>query len=164
MVEENQKEINPSENQGGEKQQQPPASDTLYSQLRSVSPLRDVELPDDEEDEIGIKTQSMTERSDESPKLSDLQSALKVLLPPLMRYLNVIQVSRVFPDTYNALFSLLVKDLLMEDEKLSVGEAIAYVTTALSIAIDGEGRIDIIGLYGRAAETELEKEKTKIGL
>lgn len=136
--------------------------DALWNKLRSVAPLRNIELP---EDEVAgdIEGQSMTERSAYAPKLSDLQSALQVLLPKLRSYLNVLQVSRVFPDIYNPLRDLLVKDLLMEDDALSVGEAIAYVNTALSIAIDGEGRIDVIALYGRASETEMEKEKAKVG-
>lgn len=138
--------------------------DALWSQLRSVVPLRDVELPDDEGLGADMKSQTMGERAEFAPKLSDLQSALKVLLPKLRGYLDVLQVSRVFPDIYNPLRDLLVKDLLMEDDNLSVGEAIAFVNTALSIAIDGEGRIDVIALYGRASETEMEKEKAKAGL
>ena len=136
---------------------------TLWAELQSVVPARDVELLDEGGLDTGIESQTMGERLTLAPKLSDLQSALQVLLPKLQSYLNVLQVSRVFPDIYNPLFRLLVKDLLMTDENLSVGEAIAYVNTALSIAIDGEGRIDVIALYGRASETEMEKEKAKVG-
>ena len=142
---------------------QEPKTIALYDRLKTVEPLREV-LSDeaDEEDVLGVEGRTMSEQAEFSPRLSDVQSALKLLLPKLQGYLNVLQVSRVFPDTYNALFNLLVKDMLDTDPNLTFGEACAYVYTALSIAIDGEGRIDVIGLYGKVAEQELEKEKNKL--
>ncbi len=135
-------------------------ADVLFNQLKSVSPAREVALEEGLDD---ISSGSMSERAEESPNLTDVQSALKVLLPKLKGYLNVIQVSRIFPDVYNALLELLTIDLLETDENISVVEAIFLANTVLSIAIDGEGRIDVIALYGKAAETE-SASKDKLGL
>jgi len=146
-----------------EQRNQPPEQpEDLYDSLKSVEPRRPSEPDDTKGTDAKVKT--MEEMSAESPKLSDLQSALQFLLPKLQGYLNIIQVGRVFPDIYNPLLSILVKDLLADDDEMSVATAIAYANTALSIGIDGEGRIDVIGLYGRASETEVEKEKAKAGL
>ena len=144
-------------------QEQNPNPDELYDQLKQVEPARVVPIPEDGEPD-DIKGATMGERSESSPKLSDFQSALKVLLPKMESFLDVIQVSRIFPDVYNPMFSLLVKGLLEEVDDMSMSKAIAYVNTALSIAIDGEGRIDITALYGRASETEMEKTKASAGL
>lgn len=143
---------NPEERQQSE-------ADSLFNSLRSPQPARVMDDSEEDENLGGIANESISERMEESPNLTDVQSALKVLLPKMTRYLNPLQVSRVFPDTYNALFRLLVKDLLQEDDSLSVGEAIATVTTVLSIAIDGEGRIDVIALYGKASDTEIAKSE-----
>jgi hypothetical protein len=74
-------------------------------------------------------------------------------------------MSRTFPDVYNYLFEILVKDMvkksLASGSPISVPEAMAYVNTALSISIDGEGRIDEITIAkGHIAQAEEEKNKS----
>jgi hypothetical protein len=88
----------------------------------------------------------------------------KRLFPDLIKkWLNVLLVSRVFPDSYNHYFRIFVKDLLREDREMTLAQAIAYVSTALSIAIDGEGRIEIVALAGVSHEQEMAKDN-KLGL
>ncbi len=139
-------------------------AEKLFKQMTSVIPLRDVELAEDEgEDKDTDGKETIEDRIESHPKLTDIQSALKILFPKLKGYLNVIQMARISPDAYDALFWLLVKDLLEEFEDLSMAEAIAQVRTALDIPFDGEGRIEVVALQGRASEQEFEKERNKIG-
>lgn len=143
-------------------------SDKLFEDMSGIEPPRDV----DEVEKTGGNGdgdhEDLEARIEGSPKLSDMQTAVKQLNPDLgYKHLNVIQVSRTFPDVYNPLLRILVKSLirtaLCKNIKLSVAEAIAYVNTALSISIDGEGRIDIIHCLGRAV-AEVEKDKNSMGV
>jgi hypothetical protein len=135
----------------------------LWGTLKSVEPALPVELPDDGKDGDGHET--LDDRMDSFRKLSDLQVADRRLNPDLgVAHLNTLQMSRIFPDTYNPLFRILVKGLLRRFPDMAVDEAIAKVTTATSIAIDGEGRIDEITIMGKSAEAETEKTMKKAGL
>lgn len=133
----------------------------LYNQLAGIEPPRDIPKDDEEsesEDKDGRKT--FTERVAEHPNLSDMQAFDKRLFPDLgKRHLNGIMISRVFPDNYNPLGAILVKDLLRDDEELTVGEAIAYVHVAESVAIDGEGRIDELALAGVVHQENIVKDQ-----
>ena len=138
------------------------SEEMIYQKLASVDEERDIPPVDD----LGIideQYQSLSNRMKESPKLSDMQTADKRLFPDLgYNHLNNIQVSRVFPDVYNPISRILVKDLIRNsDSDMRVAEAIATVNTSVSIGIDGEGRIDELGLAGVSHEENLEKEKTK---
>jgi len=120
----------------------------------------DVSIPDeDKPDELegggGIASRRFT------PKLTDAQTCDKRLFPDLGKeWLNNLLVSRVFPDLYNDLFEIIVKDLLIENNDMSMGEAIATAEVALSIPIDGEGRIDEIQVFsGVVNQTSEDKSK-----
>jgi hypothetical protein len=142
-------------------------SDTVYDKLSNIVPEREIEGNDELDIDISGNQQSLGERMEYAPNLSDMQTADKRLFPDMgekRKHLNILQVSRVFPDHYNPLLSMLVKDLLMNDPDLSVSEATTYAHTALSIAIDGEGRIDELQLLGGAIKTENEKTAAKLGL
>lgn len=131
----------------------------LFSRMSEIAPLRDVGLEDEDLDEGEDEHGTLEERIEGSRKLTDVQVADRRLNPELgFRHLNVMQMSRVFPDIYNPMFRLIVKDLI-KNSNLSVAEAIAYVNTSLSIAIDGEGRIDEITLLRHGAIAEEEKSK-----
>lgn len=137
-------------------------SDKAFDALSKIEPGRELDLLDDGEEGGGHKT--FSERMEESPNLSDMQTADKRLFPRMgegREHLEMLQVSRVFVDSYNPYGSVLVKDLLMKEEDLSVAEAIVLVSVAESIAIDGEGRIDVLGIAGAAKEESLLKEDKK---
>jgi hypothetical protein len=139
-------------------------SNQVWNQLKSIVPERDIAVSEDAKDG-GDEHGELESRMESSRKLTDLQVADKRLNPDLGdRYLNVLQMSRVFPDVYNAMFRILVKDLLKKHPEYTVAEAISLVSTALSIAIDGEGRIDEIHIMGKAVEAETEKAKKDAGL
>ena len=144
-------------------------SDIIYESFSEITSERNI--PSKEPDDLDIdgveRGRTLGEIMADSPNLSDMQTADKRLFPNMgekRTHLNILQVSRVFPDHYNPLLSMLVKDLLMNDPDLSVSEATTYAHTALSIAIDGEGRIDELQLMGSAIKTEQEKLNSKIGI
>lgn len=143
-----------------EEEPEPSEIDTVYQRLSGVTPERDMLLPDDG----GGGHKSLTEKLEEAPNLSDMQTADRRLFPDLdKKWLNNVEVSRVFPDIYNPLSRIFVKGLLQDSDKtLSFTEAVANVNTAMSIAIDGEGRFDELGLAGAAKEDELKKEEKKL--
>jgi hypothetical protein len=96
-------------------------------------------------------------------KKTDLQVADDRLNPDLsdkgrMPFLNFLQMGRTFPDVYNPLFRILVK-YVVKTFHFPVAEAMARVNTALSISIDGEGRIDEIALAKGLGEIKAEAEK-----
>ncbi len=149
------------------KPQEPKKDDLdLYNQLAGVIP--DAPLADDRGGDNGDGHKTLTERIEESPNLSDMQTADRRLFPDMKRpHLNRLLVSRVFPDVYNPLFRINVKDAIKSDmskplaEQQTVGEIITDINTAMSIPIDGEGRIDELGLAGVAHDEKLEVEKNK---
>lgn len=144
------------------------AGDDLYGQLSEIKPPRgDVatqevgvgELPHD--DGFG----SLADRMKLSPKMSDTQVVDRRLFPILkekLDYLNNLPVARVFPETINPLRNILVKELLQTYEDMSFAEAISIVEVALTIAIDGEGRMDIIHLFSKMSDNGDDKDKGKL--
>ena len=136
--------------------------DSVYDKLSSFTPEQEIEAFDDESELTEHKT--LTAVMAESPNLTDVQSALRQLFPKSDKpWMDNIQMARVFPDVFNPLSRLLVKDMIQNsDGDLSLAEAISIVNTDMSIGIDGEGRIDTIAIMGKAADNEIEKEKNKL--
>jgi hypothetical protein len=141
--------------------------DDLYNGLASIEPERDIALVD-ESNPSGDNHKTMKERIEESPNLSDMQTADRRLFPDMRRaHLNRAQVGRTFPDVYNPLYRINVKDAIKTDmtklpeEQQTIGEILTDVNTALSISIDGEGRIDELGLAGVAHDEKLATEAGK---
>ena len=137
------------------------SEEIIYQNMSAVEP--ELEVKDDILGDEKTEYSSLKDRMNVSPKLTDMQTADKRLFPDLgYPHLNDVQVSRIFPDVYNPMSRILVKDLIRNsDENMRVAEAIATVNTAVSIAIDGEGRIDELGLAGVSHEENMEKEKNK---
>lgn len=153
MVEENVKKT--------EEEKEPNAEvNDLFSKMSEITPLRDTELEDGDLEEDESEHGALEERIEGSRKLTDFQVADKRLNPDLgFRHLNILEMSRTFPDVYNPMFRILVKDLI-KNSNLSVAEALSYVNTALSISIDGEGRIDVIQIAkGQVTQAETEQNK-----
>jgi len=141
--------------------------DLLWKNFSEVVPEReDVIYPkdNDEETPIGEERQTLTSRMKTNPNQSEIQTIIEQAFPDLgYAYLNNLQMSRQFPDSYIPMESILVKQLLKDNPKLSVGEAKAIVATAMSIAIDGEGRIDLLGFAGvQAKQAEIEEQKRNL--
>jgi hypothetical protein len=157
----------------------------LYEQLKKAEPMRDVELPKDELIELGddeidygnggngngnggngedddfLKPRSATSALG-MKKLSDVQTAIKIMNPDLGDVdLNNLVWGRTFPDVYNPLSKMLVKDLLLRSKgrpDVSVVSIMVKVNTGLSKSIDGEAIIDHLALMGvRRAEEERDK-------
>jgi hypothetical protein len=99
-----------------------------------------------------------------SHKRSDIEIVIAKLFPEFpVKWLNALLVSRVFPDAFNHMQWLCVKELVATT-KMTVVEAVAYVYAVLSIAIDGEGRIDGIHIIGQGGQPEEAKAKTNAGM
>jgi len=135
-------------------------SDKAFDKLAAIEPEREVALGDEGEDLGGHR--SFGEKMRESPNLTDIQSLDKGMFPDMgYKHLNVLQMARVFPDKFNPYESILIKDLLMNNDDMSVAEAIVYADTPLSIALDGEGRIDKLALGGAVHADEDRKDDVK---
>jgi len=94
-----------------------------------------------------------------------MQVADKRLFPVLKEtvdWLGYLMVARVSPETYLPLRNIVVKHMLKTFPDLQMAEAVVIAETAISIAIDGEGRIDELALFGRSSEVEEEDKKNKI--
>lgn len=99
-----------------------------------------------------------------SRKKSDIEIVIAKLFPDFpVKWLNALLVSRVFPDAFNHMQWLCVKELVATT-KMTVVEAVAYVYSVLSIAIDGEGRIDGIHIIGQGAQADESKMKAGAGM
>lgn len=146
-------------------QEQPSEADKLFASMRTINPTRD-DIGDEEvPSEGGDEEQSLEERLEGGArKPSDLQVADKRLFPDLgVKHLNVQEAARIFPDNYNPLFRIQVKDLI-KNTGMSVAEAITYVNTSLSIGIDGEGRLDEIALMKNGNAGTGEEDKNRGGI
>jgi len=147
-----------------QKQDKPSGEDLLYNELSALTPEKELALVDAPESNGGGH-KTMKEQTEESPNLSDMQTADRRLFPNFGRaHLNRAEVGRTFPDVYNPLFRINVKDAIKSDmskpaeEQQTIGEILTDVNTALSISIDGEGRIDELGLAGVAHDEKLATE------
>ena len=133
-----------------------------WSKMQELMPSRsDIALEEVDDDEGDHR--SLSQRMADSPKLSDMQTFDRRLFPDLgYTHLNNLQLARIFPDSFNPLQNILIKDLLQRDDGLTVGECIATVHTSATIAIDGEGRLDELGLAGVSHEETMVKEQNKM--
>jgi len=137
-------------------------SDSLYNQLAQIKPPRSDVSTSVVEDDFGG---SLSRRMQSSPKQTDMQVADKRLFPVLKEtvdWLGYLMVARVSPETYLPLRNIVVKHMLKTFSDLQMAEAVVIAETAISIAIDGEGRIDELALFGRSSEVEEEDKKNKI--
>ena len=141
-------------------------SDMLWNSMSSAVPERDdVIYPEDEEETPKAEErQTLTGRMRTSPNQSEIQTIIDQAYPRTgYDYLDNLQMARIFPDSYIPMGSTLKKQVLKDNSKLSVGEAIAIVDTAMSIAIDGEGRIDLLGFAGvQAKQAEAEEQRRNL--
>lgn len=133
------------------------AGDSLFNQLSTISPGR-VDVAEKDINSSG----SLTDNMKVSPKRTDFQVLDDRLFPVLkegIKWINNIMVGRVFPDTINPLRNILCKHLLRSYSDMSFAEAVFIAEVALSVAIDGEGRIDAIHSFGKIGENNEEIKK-----
>ncbi len=137
-------------------------ADQLFSKMSEIAPLRDEELEDEDFGKDGDGSDehgTLEERIETGRKLTDFQTLDRRLNPDLGHdFLNLVSMGRVFPDNYNPMGRIFTKYLIKQG--IAIPIAIARVNTALSIAIDGEGRLDDIFAYtkgSREATTEQNK-------
>ena len=134
-------------------------AELAFESLAAIAPERRDDTDDDDE-EIDAPSHKTLKQAEAAPNLSDAQAAMKTLMPDTgHKHLNLLQVSRVFPDSYIPYQAILVKDLLSRDEDMTVAEAITLAHTAESIAVDGDGRIDVITILGAAKASDRDAEK-----
>ena len=136
----------------------------LFNELAEVKPPRkEVGIPPDEE-AIGNDNGggSLSQRMRGSPKKTDTQVVIEYLLPELKTpWLSNLMMARVFPETFNPLRNIIAKHLLQEYNEMSVAEALAQAEVALTIPLDGEGRLDIIHTFSKLSGTDTEENKNK---
>lgn len=117
-------------------------------------------------------SKTLTEAEEETEHKTDLQAAMKALLPrfPTKRMNDLLQpamVSRIFPDNYLDKNFLLVMSLIEEQEgsdDIDIVGIISIVQDATSIGYEGRGRVDILEIAGVAHEEEMEKLTKELGL
>lgn len=115
---------------------------------------------------------TLTEAEEETEHKTDLQAAMKALLPRFKdkRTNDLLQsamVSRIFPDNYLDKNFLLVMSLIEEQEELDDIDIMGIISTvqdATSIGYEGRGRVDILEIAGVAHEEEMEKLTKELGL
>jgi len=153
MVEEN--EGKPKENAGN----------SLFNQLSEVRPARTDVAVEDEVGDVGDVSGSLSQRMKLSPKMTDTQIVDKRLFPILketLDWLNNLMVARVYPETLNPLRNIIIKHLLKEYFSMSFAEAVALAEVALTVALDGEGRLDMIHMFSKLSEASEEEGKGKL--
>lgn len=141
--------------------------DDLYGQMAEIQPARS-DVATKEGDIGGLVDDgfgSLSRQMRNSPKMSDTQVVDKRLFPVLkesVEWLNNLMIARVFPETLNPLRNIIVKHMLQEYEDMSFAEAVALAEVALTVAIDGEGRMDIIHLFSKMSESSEDEKKNKL--
>jgi hypothetical protein len=109
---------------------------------------------------------SMSEGMNLAADLSDIQKAMQALFPVDRKPSN-IQVSRIQPDMFLTLLNMFTLEEIMSkepNEKINVIDTLKYNFIDLSIAVDGEGRIDYAELAGAArAEKNRREMASRIG-
>jgi hypothetical protein len=139
---------------------------STYEELVAEESVREVDYG-----EIGGQ-KSLSEAEEETEQKSDLQTAMRALLPiyPNKRINSLLQsamVSRIFPDNYIDKHFLLTASLIEEHEPeddVDVVGIISLMQDGLSIGYEGKGRIDILEIAGVAHEEEMEKLSKDLGL
>ncbi len=150
--------------QGEEKKED--LSKPAFEQMSSLVPQRALAIPEEDDLVVGNGGESLDDRIENAPKISDAQAVLRFLTPDFgkkLKWLNPLLAGRVYPEYYIYLKDILVKSLIRSYD-MTVPEAIIIADVAVGIPFDGEGRIDAIAVMGKAADVEETKEKNKMGL
>lgn len=137
-------------------------TDDIYEEMSTKESERDIIL-DDEDDKGGVKT--LTQRAEETPNLSDMQTASLKLFPEELgnAVANKVMIGRIAPDAFLPLLHMMTKaDIARADpqKEINVEEYLLSNYILLSVGLDGKGRIDELELAGAARD---EEESDKLG-
>jgi len=122
--------------------------------------FNDASTQDEARDVAAPAQPSMSEGMNLAADLSDIQTAMKKLFPTERKREN-IQIARVQPDMFLTLLNMFTLEEIMEkdpSEKVNVIDTLKYNFIDLSIAVDGEGRIDMAELAGAARAEKNRRE------
>ena len=102
---------------------------------------------------------SAAETEGTSPNDSDLQTTYKALLPKLKQtdineLMQLLMVSRIFPDTYLNKKFLTVMSLKRRHPEIPIMDLENYVDSAMSIGYMGKARLEIVVVQGRAGQPD----------
>jgi hypothetical protein len=135
-----------------------PEGKTGYEGMAVEEPERELELSEDELANVS----SLSKRTELAPNLSDMQTAMLMLIPEgewnrLVKYYKLLVVSRISPDIFMPLLRVLVKSAVKRANPripIEVGEMVTAVYAILSKGLDGKGIIDLLEISGAAREAE----------
>ena len=125
----------------------------------------DIDEEPDRSEEVGSAPtainfgQSAAETEGTSPNDSDLQTTYKALLPKLKQtdineLMQLLMVSRIFPDTYLNKKFLTVMSLKRRHPEIPIMDLENYVDSAMSIGYMGKARLEIVVVQGRAGQPD----------
>ena len=125
----------------------------------------DIDEEPDRSEEVGNAPtainfgQSAAETEGTSPNDSDLQTTYKALLPKLKQtdineLMQLLMVSRIFPDTYLNKKFLTVMSLKRRHPEIPIMDLENYVDSAMSIGYMGKARLEIVVVQGRAGQPD----------
>ena len=145
--------------------EQDKAAEELFKGSIQQEGAREVAVSDDD-----TPRKSRSEQEAESPDTSDFKITIRTLFPTfsnaiINRVAKAGMVARIAPEVFLDQMYLTVTDVCeMWDEErdgeLDVQEIINLVYFALSIGIDGKGRVDVIQVSANTSET---KESSTLG-
>lgn len=145
--------IEDPEDQGFSAEANPEAIAQAYRELAEEQPVREVEMPGEgKESQEGPPT--LGDAVNASEDLTDLQFAMQKLFPSQIDYLSVM-IARIDPNVYIPMLHLMSVDEIMRSdprESIDVNRIWTKNNIALSIGLDGMGRIDTAELSGAARE------------
>ena len=130
-------------------------SDRLYEEVSVEEPALEGEGYQD----VKASRKSLTEQVEETPNLSDMQTAIIKLNPDDLGddITNKVMVARIAPDAFLPLLIMMTKEDIANSDpamSISVPSLLLKNYVLLSIGTDGKGRIDILELAGAAKELE----------
>ncbi len=163
--------VNPIDEPEEEIKEEKSEIEQTFESMPEFVPPRDSDIGEGMEGEVdGHET--LEERIEGSPKLSDVQAVIRMLVPDLskvlsvdgskVKWINTLQMARILPDYYTP-FKRMVAKHLIRSLHISGAEAMAIAEVSVGTAIDGEVRLDIIHVAGRGALAEEAKEKNAMG-
>jgi hypothetical protein len=134
-----------------------------YDELAVEDEVRDVEIPENEEN-TGAK--SFSDKEDENDDITDMQAVMRKLFPKQPKNEgNLAMVARVAPDVFMPLLGMMATDEIMmadDDAVINVSDVYLKNYALLSIGLDGKGRIDALELGGAAKDAKMKEQSTSI--
>ena len=137
-------------------------SEALYKEMAVKEDELEIVLDDEKE---GVK--SLSQKIEETPNLSDMQTASLKLFPDDLGDLvaNKVMIGRIAPDAFLPLLHMMTKaDIAKADpsKPINVEQCLLSNYILLSVGLDGKGRIDELELAGAARDEEESDKLSKL--